>query len=185
MVELLLSLSIIADILMVGLPNSGKTTLLKTLTGARVEAADYPFSTRQPCLGTYEIPGGRDLSLCELPAIYAHSAEGRGLGNAFLKHLKRAKLIFLMVDVSNTFARDLKDAYRILIDQIRAFNPEFLKIKRFVVVNKIDFLGKGKGEGKGLRLKDPVFYISTKTGVGIKKLMSAAVKAIRKSEDKE
>ena len=181
--ELLLSLSIIADIFLIGLPNSGKTTLLKALTNARVEAADYPFATKQPCLGTYET-SVKHFSLCELPAIYDHYAEGSGLGNTFLKHLKRARLIFFMIDETNPFAPDLKEGYDVLVRQVKTFNPDLLKVPRFVVINKIDLKGtKKKSRPKRLRVADPVFYVSALTGEGIKKLMTASVRILKRKSD--
>jgi GTP-binding protein len=137
--ELLISFKIIADIFLVGLPNSGKTTLLKRLTGARVAESEYPFATKSPHLGTYR-DHSAELRVCELPAIYRASDEGRGLGTHFLKHLERARLIFLMLDFKSEFAEDLKSGHEILIETVRKFNPAFLDIPRFIVVNKADVI---------------------------------------------
>ena len=178
--ELFLSLSIIADIFLVGLPNSGKTTLLKLLTHAHIEPADYPFATKMPCLGTYEGASGKTLRICELPAVYKHSAEGRGLGNSFLKHLKRAELIFIVIDPLNPFARDLKEGYDTLIQAIKDFDPALLDIKQFVIINKMDNAdAKRKVRSKRIRFEDPVFQISALEGTGIKKLMQAALKILK------
>ncbi len=180
--ELLLSLVIISDVFLIGLPGSGKTTLLKHLTGAHVEPQNYPFATRHPCLGTYE-KGARRFRICELPSLYAHSSEGRGLGNKFLKHLKRARLIFLVIDPLNPFAENLKEGYDTLIREIKLFNPDFLKIPRVVLINKIDLKEAEKlASSKRLKFPDPVFQISALEGKGISGLISTAAKILKEKK---
>jgi len=171
--ELFLSFKIIADIFLVGLPNSGKTTLLKNLTGAGVLETEYPFATKAPQLGTYR-SNFNQLRLCELPAIYKASEEGRGLGTHFLKHLERARLIFFILDPKTEFAPDLKTGYNILLSTIENFNPDFAKIPRFLVVNKIDLLSREMTKKKLLPAKGKVFLISAKEGTGVDRLMDAA-----------
>src|SRR3989338_8857835 len=131
--EILVSFKIIADIFLVGLPNSGKTTLLKRLTGAGVLETEYPFATKAPQMGTYR-SNFDQLRLCELPAIYRAAEEGRGLGTRCLKHLERARLVFLMLDPKSEFSSDLKSGYNILLDTIKHFNPAFAEIPRLLVV---------------------------------------------------
>ncbi|MBI4394979.1 MAG: 50S ribosome-binding GTPase [Candidatus Omnitrophica bacterium] len=173
--ELLISFKIIADIFLVGLPNSGKTTLLKRLTGAGVLETEYPFATKSPQMGTYRSQFNR-LRICELPAIYQASGEGRGLGTHFLKHLERAQLIFLVLDPQSEFSTDLESGYNIVIDTIRHYNPAFAEIPRFLVVNKSDLLPKGAEKQKLFPAKERVFFISAKSGTGVSRLMSAAQK---------
>ncbi len=175
--ELLLSFKIISDIFIIGLPNSGKTTLLKLLTGAGVSETEYPFATKTPRAGTYQSDESR-ISLCELPSIYQASGEGRGLGTHNLKHLERAKLIFLMLDAKNKFADNLKKGYGILIETIREFNPEFLKIPRFIVVNKSDLLSTAEQKKKYVAAKEKVYLISAKENSGVDRLMKDAQKKL-------
>ena len=171
--ELSLSFKIIADIFLVGLPNSGKTTLLKVLTGAGVLETEYPFATKAPQLGTYR-NNFNQLRICELPAIYRASEEGRGLGTHFLKHLERARLIFFILDPKSEFAPDLKTGYDILLSTLERFNPAFAKIPRFLVVNKADLLPRGAIGKKLLPTSERVFLISSKEGSGVDRLMEAA-----------
>ncbi len=171
--ELLLSLKIIADIFLVGLPNSGKTTLLKRLTGAGVLETEYPFATKAPQMGTYRSHFNQ-FRLCELPAIYKASEEGRGLGTHFLKHLERARLIFLILDPKSEFSSDLKSGYNILLDTMTRFNPVFESIPRFVVVNKSDLLAKSAQKAKVFPAVEKVYFISAKSGVGVDRLMKDA-----------
>src|SRR3989338_476562 len=164
--ELFLSFKIIADIFLVGLPNSGKTTLLKHLTGAGVLETEYPFATKAPQLGTYRSHYNQ-IRICELPAIYQASAEGRGLGTHFLKHLERARLIFFILDPKTEFASDVQAGYAILFNIIRQFNEAFEKIPRFLIVNKADLLPRQASKKKLFDTQERTFFISAKTGDGI------------------
>lgn len=175
--ELLLSFKIIADIFLVGIPNSGKTTLLKLLTHAGVHETEYPFATKAPQAGTYQSRDAQ-LSLCELPSIYQASSEGRGLGTHYLKHLERARLIFLILDPKSDFAPNLKEGYKILIETIREFNPDFLKIQRLIVVNKADLLSKAEQKKKYFPAKEKVYYISAAENLGVDRLMKDAQKML-------
>ncbi len=182
LLRLLFSFAVISDIFLAGLPNSGKTALLKRLTGARVEPADYPFATKSPCLGTCT-GEPRNFRICELPSLYAHSHEGRGLGNSFLKHLKRCRLLLLVLDPLNPFARGMKQGYDILIQAIEQFDAHFLNIPRFVVINKMDLKDAGKiANRKSVQFKDPHFKVSALTGVGLPKLMRESVRFLEKEK---
>ncbi|MBI1977569.1 MAG: 50S ribosome-binding GTPase [Candidatus Omnitrophica bacterium] len=180
--ELLLSFKIIADIFLVGLPNSGKTALLKRLTGAGISEAEYPFATKTPQLGTFQSDFDQ-LRICELPAVYEASGEGRGLGTHFLKHLERARLIFFMLDLKSEFASDFKTGYDILLSTVERFNPNFLKTPRFWVVNKSDLIETQKPKGINLPKAEKVFFISAKTGEGIEILMRQARSVLEKNHE--
>ena len=171
--ELLLSFKIIADIFLVGLPNSGKTALLKRLTNARVSATDYPFATKSPQLGTYQTDFGQFV-LCELPSIYEASESGRGLGTRFLKHLERARLIFFMLDPKTEFASDLRGGYDMLLKTMEHFNPEFMRIPRFLIVNKTDLVTKKGVAKKVFPASEQVYFISTLNETGLDHLMNDA-----------
>ncbi len=100
-----------ADIFMIGLPNSGRSTLLKELTSAKVKMEIYPFSTKTPELGAYQMSEYEQLTICDFPSLYEGSHEGRGVGNDFLKHLEHARFILLVVDTSSEFTAGIKRGF--------------------------------------------------------------------------
>jgi len=157
-----------ADVFMIGLPNSGKSTLLNTLTRTHAKTENYPFATKSPEIGVYHISDYERLSLCELPSLYETSHEGHGLGNDFLKHLETAVGVILVIDPVSQFAGSLKEGYEKLKKQIELYNPEFLKLTSAVIVTKIDEVAaKEKAEHETWSCPEPVFYLSATQGEGL------------------
>jgi len=171
--ELSVSFKIMADIFLVGLPNSGKTLLLKKLTGAHIQETDYPFATKSPQLGTYETDE-HVFRICELPSIGESSASGGGLGTHYLKHLERARLMFFLVDLEPRFASDLQDGFDVLIRTVDQFNSELRNLPYFLVVNKVDLVDKNRLERKRFSKDGRTFWISARKGTGVEALMKAA-----------
>lgn len=134
---LILELRLIIDVGIIGLPNAGKSTLISKLTSARPRIADYPFTTRQPTLGVVELPDFRQLVVADFPALIKGSHEGAGLGDRFLRHLERTKIIVFLLDLSrNRLREDLET----LKGELRSFNPTLLEKKCLVVGNKLDLI---------------------------------------------
>ncbi|MBS4016061.1 MAG: GTPase ObgE [Candidatus Latescibacteria bacterium] len=157
-----LILRLIADIGLVGLPNTGKSTLLSKLTQAHPKIGDYPFTTLSPNLGVFK----HDLAnftVADMPGIIQGAAQGRGLGLVFLRHIERTKRIIYVIDASQ--AKPLDDL-KTLENEIRAYNPEILNKEQIVVFNKIDLVKKIKK----YRVKLPAFYVSALNGQGIEEL---------------
>ena len=162
-----------ADVFLVGLPSSGKSSLLHHLTRAPVEGKDYPFATRSPVLGVHAYDDYKQINYCELPSIFEGSTNGRGLGTDFLRHLARAKLIVFMIDATLKFSPTaiggLSALQRIVYEQDAAFR----QIPSVVVVNKLDLghdLGKIQEE---LQSSGQIYFlISVKTGEGVESLMN-------------
>lgn len=176
--ELFLSFKIIADVFLIGLPNSGKTLLLRELTGAGVTESEHPFSTKAPHLGTYQ-SYSEDVRMCELPSLYQASEDGHGLGTSFLKHLERAKLIFVVLDPTSEFGADVSKASKMLCGIIERFDPEFSKIQRILVVNKIDLISPAQRKKIKAPKDEKMFFISAKKKIGFSQLMEQAVKTLK------
>ncbi|MBI4550446.1 MAG: Obg family GTPase CgtA [Candidatus Omnitrophica bacterium] len=178
--EVVFNLRLNADIFLVGFPNSGKSLLLNCLTGSKAKSEPYPFTTQSPQLGMFETPDFQNLSLCELPSLAKGASRGKGLGNQFLKHLERARLMILMADPFQD-AFDPKSAYNDLLAELSAFHPGWSSIPHFFAVSKRDLPEvREKMEGKREDLPCPVFFVSAVTGEGTAELMEEAQKVLAK-----
>lgn len=152
------------DYVLVGLPSSGKSTLLNFLTGTHAKNEDYPFATKEPEIGVHALSDYEQVTFCELPSLYDGSRHGGGHGNRFLTQLEFAHFIFYVIDPSNMFAKSMEDGLQILKDEIAAYDAKFLKIPAGVIVNKCDLV---EGPAPKVKTDLPVFYISAKTGQGV------------------
>jgi GTP-binding protein len=172
---------IMADVFLVGLPSSGKSSLLHHLTRAPVEGKDYPFATRSPVLGVHAYDDYKQINFCELPSLFKGSTDGRGLGIDFLRHLARAKLIVFMIDASMKFSGTAIEGLSTLQRITYEHDAAFRQIPSVVVVNKIDLardLGKIQEELQGTG--QLYFLISAKTGEGVESLMKFIHEEIEK-----
>ncbi len=147
-----LELKLIADVGLVGFPNAGKSTLLSAISNARPKIASYPFTTLQPHLGTVERLNIK-LTFADLPGIIEDAHKGKGLGLEFLRHIERTRMLLFVLDVTSDPAWD----YNVLLQELRAYNPELLKRKRVIALNKIDL-----GEPPPVGFDVPTFPISAK-----------------------
>ncbi|MBV8526907.1 MAG: GTPase ObgE [Candidatus Dormibacteraeota bacterium] len=168
-----LELKLIADIGLVGLPNAGKSTLLAALTGAHPRIADYPFTTLFPNLGVAETSGGRTLILADVPGLIEGAHAGAGLGQTFLRHLERTRMLVHVVDCA-AGVEAARAAITVIDDELRAFGEAMAERPRLLALNKIDTsegadaaaaLGKGRPDA---------FAISAATGAGCQALLDAA-----------
>ena len=135
--QITLELKVLADVGLVGFPNAGKSTLLSVLTSAKPKIADYEFTTLKPNLGIVEYRDFQSFVMADIPGIIEGAAEGKGLGHYFLRHIERnATLLFLIPADSD----DIGKEYRILLDELKRYNPELIDKERFVVISKSDML---------------------------------------------
>ena len=166
--KLCLSLKILSDIAIVGLPNSGKSTLLSALTRAHPKIADYPFTTLTPNLGVLRAEVA-SIVLADIPGLVKDAHAGKGLGNRFLKHIDRARAILVLLDA----AEDVVENFRLLRDEIIRFNPDIWDRPRIVAVNKVDLKKRAPLKTWSGQIKESAVGISAKTGLGIEKLMKS------------
>ena len=136
--EYLLELRIMAEIGLVGYPNAGKSTLLAAISKARPKIAAYPFTTLTPQIGILEYADWKRLTVCDVPGLIEGAHNNVGLGHAFLRHIKRCKILVLLLDMAGTDGREPWDDYKQLLKELELYDPELLERPRIVVANKID-----------------------------------------------
>jgi GTP-binding protein len=165
----ILELKVLADVGLVGFPNAGKSTLLSVVSAAKPEIADYPFTTLVPNLGMVRYRGDRSFVMADIPGIIEGAAEGRGLGHRFLRHIERNSSLLFMIACD---AQDIKKEYKILVNELKKYNPELLHKKRILAITKSDMLDEQMmTEMKALLPKDlPPIFISAVSGYNIDRL---------------
>ncbi|MGQ9677820.1 MAG: GTPase ObgE [bacterium] len=161
-----LVLRLLADIGLVGLPNAGKSTLLRSLTAAKPKVADYPFTTISPNLGVLN-SGRLRFTVADMPGIVAGAHEGKGLGLRFLRHIERTRMILYVVDGSKENPEG--DIY-LIQGELKLYNPELLKKPALIVVNKVDLIGDRR---RALNASLPIIWVSALTGDGLIELRDA------------
>ena len=175
--ELQLELKLLADVGLVGFPNAGKSTFISTISAAKPKIADYPFTTLEPHLGVVDLGDFRTFVVADIPGLIEGAHEGAGLGDRFLRHIERTKLLLHLVDVSSTSGRDPVADYLTVNRELRAYKPELAKRPQIVVATKIDALDeparleslRSQAAAEGL----PFYEISSVTNKGTKELVAA------------
>lgn len=138
--ELHLELKVLADVGLLGFPNAGKSTLIRSVSAARPRVADYPFTTLHPNLGVVSLEPGRSFVIADIPGLIEGAAEGAGLGIRFLKHLQRNRLLLHLVDIAPIDGSDPAEQVRALERELASFDSELAKRERWLVLTKIDQL---------------------------------------------
>ena len=167
-----LELKLIADVGLVGLPNAGKSTLLARLTRARPKIASYPFTTLEPQLGITELPGYRRLVLADIPGLIEGAHEGVGLGDTFLRHIERTRVIAHLIDLCPSEGSPTPlEAYRVIRGELEKYSPTLAQRQEIVVGNKLDLTDSSAAlEELRRELDVPILGISGVTGTGLREL---------------
>jgi GTP-binding protein len=184
-------LKLIADVGLLGLPNAGKSTLIRAVSAARPKVADYPFTTLHPNLGVVDVGQHRSFVMADIPGLIEGAAEGAGLGIRFLKHLQRTRVLLHLVDISplDPDADPVRDA-RAIVAELKKFSKELGAKPRWLVLTKRDLLPDDEAEKRAreilrrLRFRGRHFLVSAATGRGTKEL-SEAVMAFLDEQDRE
>jgi len=176
--ELRLELKLLADVGLLGMPNAGKSTLIRAVSAARPKVADYPFTTLKPNLGVIRIDHNRSFVMADIPGLIEGAAEGAGLGHQFLKHLSRTRLLLHLVDMApyDELADPLQSV-QALIAELRKYDENLYLKPRWLVLNKVDMLPEGQRDQicqefiRKLSWTDKYFMISALTGEGCRQLI--------------
>jgi GTP-binding protein len=183
--HLKLELKVLADVGLVGMPNAGKSTLIRAMSAARPKVADYPFTTLYPNLGVVAVGPLQSFVMADIPGLIEGAAEGAGLGIRFLKHLQRTRLLLHLVDIAPVDETiEPAQEFRAIEAELAKFSPELFGMPRWLVINKTDLVLEEEREEIRQRLLDqldwkgPVFEVSAITGEGTRKLGQAIMREL-------
>jgi GTP-binding protein len=185
--ELQLELKLLADVGLVGFPNAGKSTLISTISAAKPKIADYPFTTLEPHLGVVDLGEFRTFVVADIPGLIEGAHKGAGLGDRFLRHVERTKLLLHLVDVSSLSGRDAVQDYETINRELAAYDARLAARPQIVVATKLDALDeperleslRRKAEAEGR----PFYAISSATKQGVKELVSAVARSLDEIND--
>lgn len=177
---IILELKLLADIGLVGFPNAGKSTLLSSISAARPEIGDYPFTTLVPNLGVVSYRDDKSFVMADIPGIIEGAAEGKGLGIRFLRHIERNSILLFMVPAD---APDIQNQYNILLGELEKYNPELLDKRRLLAISKSDMLDDQLIEEMKRELPKGIshIFISSVTQMNLDKLKDLIWQAIHQN----
>jgi len=177
-----LELKLIADVGLLGMPNAGKSSLIRSMSSAKPKVADYPFTTLYPNLGVVSVGMLQSFVMADIPGLIEGAAEGSGLGIKFLKHLQRTRILFHLVDIlPEDEAMKPQKVFREIELELEKFSSELTSKSRWLVINKIDLLPEDKLNTlcnklvKDLSWEGPVFRVSAISGEGCEDLAQAVI----------
>jgi GTP-binding protein len=186
--RLRLMLKVLADVGIIGLPNAGKSTFIAAVSRARPKIAAYPFTTLTPNLGVIDGEAGDRLVLADIPGLIEGAHEGLGLGHRFLRHVERTRVLLHLVSAEDSSPEGLFEAFGVVDEELRRFDPGLAEREQVRVVNKIDLLSpealaerQAVAQASGV----PVLFMSALTGQGVEAVLEAIWRAARPEETAE
>ncbi len=186
--QLRLQLRLLADVGLVGFPNAGKSTLISRISAARPKIADYPFTTLTPHLGVVRMSDDRSFVVADVPGLIEGAHAGHGLGQQFLKHVERTKVLVHVVDVSEASGRDPIEDFETVRRELGLFDPGLLGRPQVVAANKIDVLDDrarlARFEAHVGALEIAVFPISAVTGEGVPAILEAMWRPVAEARER-
>ncbi len=182
--DLLLDLKIIADVGVVGFPNAGKSTLISVVSNAHPKIAPYPFTTKSPVLGVV-FHEDKKFVIADIPGLIEGSSEGRGLGDKFLRHVEKTKVLVHMIDMSGFEGRDPLEDYKIINKELKQYKKEVAVKVQVIVANKMDLEGSAENLARFKKIiKKKIYPISALEKQGLEDLISIIAKKLDKVIEK-
>ena len=187
-----LELRILADVGLLGLPNAGKSTLIRAVSSAKPKVADYPFTTLHPGLGVVSVAAHKSFVMADIPGLIEGAADGAGLGHRFLKHLSRTCVLLHLIDVAPLDESDPVESGKTIINELAAYSDDLLSKPRWLVLNKIDMLPDEETRQQtikriidGLQWEGKVFIISAIKAEGTQQLCYSLMQLIDEMKQTE
>lgn len=186
--RLLLQLKVVADVGLLGLPNAGKSTLIRAVSSATPKVAEYPFTTLVPNLGVVRVGDENSFVMADIPGLIEGASEGAGLGIRFLKHLARTRVLLHLVDIAPLDGSDPVEAAKAIIGELENFSPTLSERQRWLVLNKTDLLPPEEADAlcreitEQLGWDKPVYQISAVSGHGTRELCEDLMQVIAEED---
>jgi len=181
--KVVLELKLIADVGLVGFPNSGKSTLISKISSARPKIADYPFTTLEPNLGIVKYKDFKSFTVADIPGIIEGASQGKGLGHQFLRHIERTRIILFLIEITS---ENLKDDFDVLMNELKSYSPELIRKKIIVSLSKADLVDSKKikelSQVKFKGIKDKPFIFSSISGLGLNELLDYLWQVLEKEK---
>lgn len=189
--RLRLELKLLADVGLLGMPNAGKSTFIRSVSAAKPKVADYPFTTLVPQLGVVRLLDGKSIVIADIPGLIAGAAEGQGLGHQFLRHVSRTKVLLHLVDVAALDGSDPVENVKIIVEELKRYDAELAERERWLILNKVDLLGDDERQIridnvlKGLNWRGKWFAISALSHSGTETLLNDLMQYFHPPQDEE
>ncbi|MCP8897929.1 Obg family GTPase CgtA [Gilvimarinus xylanilyticus] len=177
--QIKLEMKVLADVGLLGLPNAGKSTFIRSVSSAKPKVADYPFTTLVPNLGVVKVQAHRSFALADIPGVIEGAADGAGLGIRFLKHLTRCRILLHVVDVAPPDGSSPAENVRTITRELKTFSPHLAQRECWLVLNKVDLLPLEERDAicqaiiDELDWQGPAYHIAAASGLGTDALASA------------
>ena len=177
--DIVLELKLVADAGIIGYPNVGKSSLISRISNARPKIANYPFTTKTPVLGLVRLDAERSFVVCDIPGLIEGAHSGKGLGDDFLRHVERTRVLVHMIDMAAVEGRNPVEDLKSITDEVGLYNAELLKRPQILAANKMDLPDAAENLKRfRKKVKEKICPISCVTGEGVKELLEAVHKKL-------